>query len=113
MYISVTAGEGHGDFLQDVGEGPIESGTVALEWNGGSGGVEILDKLAKAIGIVWVQSRLLDIDPDQRTDYERNKDWIAVRYAWWQIEGTGAVGVATTRNIFITGDDGKTIGKVR
>ena len=113
MYISVTAGEGHGDFLQDVGEGPIESGTVALSWKEGLGGADILDRLAKAIDCVWEQSRLLEIDSSKRTEYEYSKGWMAIRYAWWYVPDVGPVGVATTRNIFIVGDDGKTIGKVR
>lgn len=112
MYISITAGQGHGDVLQDVGDGPIESGTVAVEWGEDSDDNDILAELSKHLDITW-GARLLEIDPAQRTEYERNKGIIAVRYAWWYVPDNGAMGVATTRNIFIVGDDGKTIGKVR
>ncbi len=113
MYISITAGQGHGDFLQDIGQGPIESGTVALEWDDDSDDNHVLRKLGDSLDITWAEARLLEIDPEQRTEYERNKGWIAVHYAWWYITDLGSVGVATTRHIFIMGDDGKTVGKVR
>ena len=114
MYISVTAGEGHGDFLQDVGKGPIESGTVALEWDEEAEDNNILSKLAEYLKLPWwTEARVLEVNASQRTEFERNKGWIAVHYAWWYVPDVGSVGVATTRNIFIVGDDGKTIGKVR
>ncbi len=112
MYIKVTVGDGHGDFIQEVGPGPLESGTIAVEWDPDAEDNNVLAKVAQELDIVWSQARLLEIDP-QQTRYELNTGVAAVRYVWWYVPDSGAEGVVTTRNIFIVGNDGKTIDRVR
>jgi hypothetical protein len=38
---------------------------------------------------------------------------LIVKYAWWHLPDIGTVCIITTRNIFILGDNGKTIDRVR
>lgn len=112
MYIKVTVGDGHGDFIQEVGPGPLESGSVAIKWEPNALDINILEQVAKHLDIHWAQAHLLEIDPHQ-TKYELNEGLLAVRYVWWYVPDSGTEGVVTTRNIFIVGNDGKTIDRVR
>lgn len=108
MYIKITAGEGHGDVLYDAGD-QVQSGYVAAPLQEGNS--EYPD-FTKAIGVAIHEIHICEFRPDQ-TKYEKNHGLFAFRYAWWITDGVGVVCVVTTRNIFIVGDDGKTIDRVR
>lgn len=113
MYVKVTLSDGHGDFIQEVGPGPLESGSVTIKrYLDDDAEANILTQVAEALDIVWAQAHLLEIDP-QQTKYELNEGLLTVRYVWWYVPDSGTEGVVTTRNIFIVGNDGKTIDRVR
>ena len=131
MYVKVTAGTGpngmHGDFLCEVTP-PIYFDYAAVElgedaeWEEDSRVTEdaqpgmvlvnpgIID-FNKALNAHIEYMHLLELIPNQ-TRYEKNKNLIAFRYVWWNDPETGLTAVITTRNIFILGDNGKTIDRV-
>ena len=123
MYIKVTAGDGpngrHGDFLCAVWP-PIYFDHVAVEvgedavWD--TDGSTLLNPgtidFNKALNASIEFMHLLELEPDQ-TRYEVNKNLFGFRYVWWNDPDTGLTAVVTTRNIFILGNDGKTIDRVR
>jgi hypothetical protein len=125
MYVKVTHGDAMGgDFLLPV-TGPIHSGSIAISFDPNAQDHDVGGELAKELGRQMlygdgaaVQSmplnriHVLEID-QHRTQYEANKNLLAVRYVWWDEPMDGLHAVVTTRNIFIVGDDGKTIDRVR
>ncbi|KKM60535.1 hypothetical protein LCGC14_1540800 [marine sediment metagenome] len=123
MYIKVTAGDGpngmHGDFLCKVFP-PIHFDYVAEEigedavWD--TDGSTLLNPgtidFNKALNAHIEFMHLLELHPLQTT-YEKNKNLFTFRYVWWIDPETGLTAVITTRNIFILGENGKTIDRVR
>lgn len=119
MYVKVTAGNHpfgqRGDFLTRV-HPPLYSDFAAIEisgmeWNE-DGSVKSWDSVDWAEVVGPHQALyMLEFQPDQ-TEYERNKGIVAFRYARWDDPSQGGVAVVTTRNIFIVGENGKTIDRV-
>lgn len=117
MYVKVTAGTHGGDFLAKV-HPPLHSDFIAVPlgknavWDENHNLVSPGDiDFGEALNIYMEYGHVLEISADQ-TQYEANKNMIAVRYAWWNDPDTGLTAVITTRNIFILGENGKTIDRV-
>jgi hypothetical protein len=128
LYLKVAYGDHQsGDFLLNV-TGPLHSGVVAIPFDPNKDN-DIVGQLEKALGEVGAReagqigqedryqpkfnyAHILAIDPAQ-TLYEKNQGYVAVRYVWWDEPMDGINVVITTRSIFILGDNGKTIDKVR
>lgn len=131
MYVKVTAGNhvggGRGDFLARV-HPPLYSDHIAAklgpnaEWEpceGMRSGRQLKNPgqaldFEEAIGAHIDFLHLLEFSPEQ-TEYERNQGpngLVSFRYVWWEDPDTGLTAVITTRNIFILGENGKTIDRV-
>lgn len=126
FYISVTQGGSMGgDFLLEArpASGEILSGTAVIPWRKGKdndiGGPLLREVLriseeeeATRIerGGWWHTLHVLEIDEDQF--YFAEDGTLVVHYVWWG-ESDGLRGVVTTRNIFIMGEAGQTIARVR
>lgn len=123
MYVKVNQAFGGSDFLIEVSTTPILSGTVAVNKtavNWADPSYDIGHELAVAIfgtdesylTSPWDELHVLQIDNEGQSEYERQNDLLAVKYAWWA-ENDSRKCVVTTRNIFIVGNDGKTVDRVR
>lgn len=122
MYIKVTHGDNMGgDFLIEATD-PLYSGLAAIPFDPNQDD-DIVEALSHELGrqlsssespvpLPFNHAYVLEIDPAQ-TEYEKNKGVLAVRYVWWFELNDGIHVVITTRNIFIVGDNGKTIDRVR
>ena len=111
MYVKVTMDVEHGDTFWQT-EGPIDSGLYTVPFKDDGDG-PIFD-FQKGLPSVPLLLHIHEIDMDQQTEYERNKNIVAVHFATWpDPENVQSIGVVTTRNIFILGDNGKTIDRVR
>ena len=123
MYVKVTHGKNMGgDFLKELPGDEIYSGTAILPWESSKqdgdllGGNDLGSLLWEELdfqGPFWHTLHILEINLDQyvHTDPDDGREWLIVKYVWWHTDGISAV--ATTRNIFILGDNGKTIDRVR
>ncbi len=109
MYVKVTAGDhpygAKGDFLTKV-HPPIYSDYAAASIDE-DGEVNFQEAMGADPNFI----HHLEFDKTQ-TRYEENKNMVSFRYVWWDDPDTGLTAVVTTRNIFILGDNGKTIDKV-
>lgn len=129
MYVKVTQGRGMGgDFLLKVRSDEINSGTAVLPWDSEKmdgdllGDNDIGQGLWEALdmgGQWWRLLHVLEIDTDQfvvadaSSEKGTTDERLLAKYAWWWHEDGGAEAVVTTRNIFILGENGQTIDKVR
>lgn len=126
MYAKVTYGDAMGgDFLCEV-YSPIHSGSMAIPFDPEDSDHNPGLKLAKAVGremlprtqegdyqaMPFNTCHVLAITEDKRTEYERNTGQLVVKFVWWDEPGDGLHAIVTTRNIFITGENGKTIDRV-
>lgn len=130
MYIKVAYGDHQsGDFLLDV-TGPIHSGLAAIKYDPEAVDNDVVGELGRTLErarlrelgqdqsddlihpIPFNHAHVLTIDPAQ-TKYERRQGLVGVQYAWWDEPMDGLHVVITTRPIYILGDNGKTIDKVR
>ncbi|KKL12245.1 hypothetical protein LCGC14_2537730 [marine sediment metagenome] len=107
MYVKITAGSHGGDLIFETA-GPIESGALAAEVDN-DGEVAYTEAIPSMPALL----HMLEIDLEQRTKYERTSGLVRIRWARWPDQEEGSVGLVTTRNVFIVGDDGKTIDRVR
>jgi hypothetical protein len=111
MYVKITAGERHGDVIFET-SGAVNYDTIAAKLGGNATETSIGDvDFGEAVGVTFNELSVLEIDRSQ-TRYEEGKGIFVFRYAWWVDDRRGFVGVVTTRNIFIVGDNGKTIDRV-
>ena len=117
MYIKVTAGaDGNvGDFLLPINlseRGGLRFGYVTMPWSDDPESEFDYAAMMAAVGGTDVNETMhvLEFTPD-RTDYERDKGVASFKFARWHDRDSGMVTVATTRNIFILNDDGKTIDR--
>lgn len=111
MYVKVAyCDEQMGDFLIEV-TGPIHSGLVALPYDPDAQDHDISGELRKVLDLSLSRVHVLEIEQNQ-TQYEANQGFVAVRYVWWE-DDDGHHAVVTTRPIFVVGDNGKTIDRVR
>lgn len=108
MYVKVNQGR-EGQDLIFAARNPITSGFAYFdpsEVDTSHGEPEWLDHLGDLIPHGdWY---LGEVFPQNFNDEQKYR----IRYAWWPSDD-GWSGVVTTRNIFILGDNGKTIDKVR
>ena len=120
MYVKVTAGNHpygqRGEFLIEV-EPPIYFDHVAVklgknaQWDDDHNLVSPGDvDFSEALGASINYLHMLEFTADQ-TQCEVNQDMVAFRYVWWH-SAKGIEAVVTTRNIFIVGENGKTIDRV-
>jgi hypothetical protein len=111
MYVKVTGDAEHGDTIWETG-GPVQSGFYAILIEQVVDGDPVFDFKD---GLPYVPSTLHihEIDVSQQTKHEKEHNRVAVRFAWWPDAAGDSVGVVTTRNIFLVGDNGKTIDRVR
>jgi hypothetical protein len=132
MYVKVTQGaDMGGDFLLLVRSDSIISGTAVLPWDSEKQDGKLLGdndpagelwKQLEMEGTWWRLVHVLEIDTEQFVvaeasgqgdEVEFGPEKLILKYAWWWHEDGGAEAVVTTRNIFIVGEDGKTIDRVR
>lgn len=106
MYVKVNQGHEGEDFLLET-HGPLTSGFKYFD----------LDEVSEhpdwigMVGIPHGTAMVLDVLPQNFNGQEKYR----VRYVWWpRNDGLGPFsGVVTSRNIFIVGDDGQTVDRVR
>ena len=124
MYVKVTngrdphlPGQHTGDFLAQVTP-PLHSDHIAAPVGKNAEKTETGKVLTigdvdfpSEIGADFETMHVLEMSPDQ-TVYEANNEMFAFRYVWWDDPQTGRTAVVTTRNIFILGENGKTIDRV-
>lgn len=133
MYVKVTFGKRMGgDFLLELPrKTPIHSGSYAIPFDPDARDHDIAGGLGKAIAEdIEGEAQTKDHEDSQRsffagglhvleieqhqTQYEANKGLLVVKAVWWTDPEDGMPhGVVTTRNIFLQGDDGRTIERVR
>jgi hypothetical protein len=107
MYVKVPSINDQGDFITQAA-GPINSGTVLLDF--GPNDTEVLDQLNEAIDANVSYLHVLQVGIGERPPLGP----VSVRYATWYDPTEGQVeGVVTSRHIFIVGENGKTIDRVR
>lgn len=120
MYLSVTAGIGHGDFLIEA-QDPIYSGTAVIPWANTPDhdvGSLLWNYLELAERDWWAELHVLEIDDEGIVDEATpegtgGRRVLVPKYAWWMKPDVGCCGIVTTRTIFILGTNGKTIHRVR
>lgn len=133
MYVQVTHGSKMGgDFLLEVPKGAaLHSGTFAIPFDPKADDHDIVGELSIAVSEevngeprgngdyeewkrnFFTEVHVLEIEQDQ-TQYEANKSLLVVKCIWWVDPTSGAMpAVVTTRNIFVIGENGQTVAKVR
>ena len=125
MYVKVTNGRDPnqpglhtGDFLAEVVP-PLRSDHIVAEVGknaerGDTGRLITVGDVdfAYAIGAEFARMHVLEVAPEQTTSPDPDTEMFAFRYVWWDDPAVGRVAVITTRNIFILGENGKTIDRV-
>ena len=120
MYVKVTAGAHpygqRGDFLTKA-HPPLYSDYAAThlpdaKWDDEGHLISWGDvDWSEAMGAQCEYVHFLEFEIEQ-TVYEQLNGMVAFRYVWWSDPETGLTAVITTRNIFIVGENGKTIDRV-
>lgn len=121
MYVKVTAGGGenvptgnylaevHGDLFFDTHATPLGRNAV---WDDDgrlrSPGDIDFSGLLRVEGSFSLHVLEFTIS---REEFEQHGEVVPFRFAWWRDPKDGLVGVVTTRNIFILGENGKTIDR--